>query len=97
MSTTQEVRKPPGCDFFIDAFLGWPTQTQIGVVMFAATWLIGGNILFYFSMRRRGIPYWKIMVPSFKTTFGLNGKEWLILAALAVTSLSFAAWGISAQ
>ena len=97
MSEVQEIRKPPDFDFFIEAFLGWPTQTQIGVVMFAATWLIGGNILFYFSMKRRGIPYWKIMVPSFKTTFGLNGKEWFILALLAVTSLSFASWGFSAQ
>ncbi len=97
MSEVHDVRKPPDLDFIIEAFLSWPTQTQIGIIMFAATWLIGGNLLFYFSMKRRGIPYWKILVPSFKTTFGLNAKEWLILAGLAVTSLSFGAWGISAQ
>jgi len=97
MSEAQEIRKPPDFDFFIDAFIGWPAQTQFGIVMFAATWLIGGNILFYFSMKRRGIPYWKILIPSFKTTFGLNGREYLILAALAVTSLTFATWGASAQ
>lgn len=65
--------------------------------MFAATWLVGGNILMYFSLKRRGIPYWKVLVPSFKTTFGLNGKEYLILGILAVTSLGFAMWGVSAQ
>ncbi len=94
MNEAQEV---PSLDYFIEAFLNWPTQTRIGFIMFAATWLIGGNILFYFSMRRRGIPYWKILVPSFKTAFGLNSKEWCILAVLAVTSLSFASWGINAQ
>jgi hypothetical protein len=64
--------------------------------MFAATWLIGGNILTYFSMRRRGIPYWKILIPSMKIAFGMNRKEYLILGALAVSSLAFAYWGISA-
>ncbi|WP_419811054.1 hypothetical protein [Bacterioplanoides sp.] len=97
MSEVQEIRKPPGFDFIIEAFLGSPAQTQIGMVMFAATWLIGGNILFYFSMKRRDIPYWKIIIPSFITIFDLNGREWLILAGLAITSLSFALWGSSAQ
>ncbi len=97
MSETQGIKTPPDFNFFIEAFLSWPTQTQIGIVLFAVTWLIGGNVLFYFSMKRRGIPYWKILIPSFKTTFGLNGKEWFILAVLAFTSLSFGIWGMSAQ
>ncbi len=97
MDSSEQIQNIPTFGDFYQMFLGWPQQTQIGIVMFAATWLIGGNILMYFSMKRRGIPYWKVLVPSFKTTFGLSGKEYLILAVLAFTSLSFAVWGISAQ
>jgi len=97
LSDAEHIKNVPSFSDIFEIFLSWPTQTQLGIVLFAVTWLVGGNILMYFSMKRRGIPFWKILIPSFKTTFGLNGKEYLILGALAVSSLAFAAWGINAQ
>ena len=97
MSDAEQIQNVPSFGDFYEIFLSWPTQTQMGIVLFAATWLVGGNILMYFSMKRRGISYWKILIPSFKTTFGLNSKEYSILGALAVSSLAFAVWGMSAQ
>ena len=94
MNETEKIQNIPN---FSELFLSWPTETQIGMVLFAVTWLVGGNILIYFSMKRRGIPYWKIIIPSVKIPFGMDGKEYLILGALAALSLTFAMWGISAQ
>lgn len=80
-----------------EMFLGWPTQTQSGLLLSVSLWIIGGNILSIYSLKRRGIPLWNIIVSSPKVAFGFNRVEWAILACLAVASLSSAMWGISAQ
>ncbi len=97
MSQSEQFQNVPTFATLYEAFLTWPTQTQVGLVMFAATWLVGGNIVIYFSMKRRGIPYWRVFVPSYRFKLGLNAKEYVILAVLACLSLGFAMWGISAQ
>lgn len=80
-----------------EVILGLPMQAKIGFTLFAVIWIVGGNILLYYSMKRRGIPFFKIAVPSFKTLVGFNTREYVILAALALSSLASGFWGMSAQ
>ena len=97
MDGTQEVQNISNLDTFSEMFSNFPIQTQVGIGLMAVVWLIGGNVLLYFSMKRRSIPYWKILIPFSGTIFGFNTKEWFILALLAVTALLFGMWGISYQ
>ena len=60
-------------------------------------WLIGGNVLVAFHYRRRGLPAWSGLRP-FDFPFGsFNKWEWLILIALAFSSLGIMAVGINLQ
>ena len=98
MNDVFEHQGSPNFDLFLEAVLSWPLQTKIGMALFAITWLVGGNVLMHFSLRRRGIPYWKTMFPTpdgFRAVFGLNWNEWLVLVLLALTAFSFAAWGMA--
>ena len=95
METSQSI---PSFEEFMQAILNWPLRTQIGFLIAVILWLIGGNLLVYTSMKRRGIPYWKSFLPTpsaFRATFSLNKREWFILFVLAVASLSFGMWGIT--
>ena len=87
---------PTFSDFY-QIFLNWPLQTQIGIILFASIWIIGGNTLIYISLRRRGVPYWKAFFPTTRVFRGFNKTEFIILALLAIASLSSGMWGISAQ
>ena len=81
----------------LESMQSWPLQTQIGVFLFAAIWIIGGNIVFLRSLKRRGISWRKSLIPAISHFTGLNKSEWLALGVLAVVSLAFGAWGISGQ
>ncbi len=80
-----------------EIFLSLPLQTQIGIVMFASIWIVGGNILTYYSLRRRGIPWWKAFIPTTKVFAGFSKIEYGILGFLAIASLGSAMWGMNAQ
>ena len=85
--------------FFL-AISSWPLQTKIGLSLCFLTWLVGGNIVFYLSLKRRGESYWKALIPTrkgMKAMYSLSGYEWAALACLAVFSLACASWGMSAQ
>jgi hypothetical protein len=65
------------------------------LALFAGTWLIGGNVLLVVHYRRLGRPWWSGFRPFAFPFKDFNGKEWLILVALAVLSLTFAGLALS--
>lgn len=97
MSESIDVQEIPTYSFVFKIISDLPTLTQLGIALSAVTWMFGASILIYYSMKRRGIPFWKFGLPSIKEAFGFSAKEWLMLAALAATSLTFTLWGMSAQ
>jgi hypothetical protein len=54
----------------------------------AVTWLIGGNVLVAFHYKRVGGAWWSGFRPFAFPFRAFNAREWLILAVLAVTSLT---------
>ncbi|MFT5521385.1 MAG: hypothetical protein ACI9IA_001986 [Enterobacterales bacterium] len=61
-----QISSVPTFSDFYEMFLNWPLQTQIGIVLFACIWILGGNVLTYFSLKRRGLPWWKAFIPTIK-------------------------------
>ena len=72
------------------AILAAMSQAQLWfLLLFAAIWLIGCNILFACHYKRMGKPWYWGLKP-FAFPFGnFNLKEWLIFMAIAVWSLTF--------
>ena len=64
------------------------------LALFAATWLIGANIVVAFHYRRLGKPWWYGFRPFVFPFKEFNAKEWSMLAALAVLALTFGATAI---
>ena len=55
----------------------------------AITWIIGGNILMFFHLRRTGKRWWVLFNP-FHPPFGeFNAQEWSILGGLLFVSMFF--------
>jgi hypothetical protein len=97
MNETQSVPKiPTPSELFESILATWPDQALIGIGLFLGIWIIGGNLLFMFSLYRRGIPAWKLFLPSSKVFSGLNSKEWGVLLVLAFLSIVSVKWGFSA-
>ncbi len=86
----------PGVETLVQSIADLPDHNFTAIVIGVLLWLVGGNIVGYLSLKRRGIPFWQVMVPdlnAFKAVFGMNIIEWLIIIALAVISLSLIYWG----
>jgi hypothetical protein len=61
------------------------------ICLFAATWLIGGNVVVARHYRRMGKSVWSGFKPFAFPFRNFNASEWLSLLALAALSLTFAA------
>jgi len=97
MNETQNIPKiPTPSELFQTILATWPDQAFIGFGLFFGIGLIGGNLVFMYSLRRRGLPYWKLFLPSSKVFSGLNSKEWGVLLVLAFLSITSVNWGFSA-
>ncbi len=81
----------------IEAVSSWPLETQIYIGLFAATWLIGGNVVIAFHYKRVGKAWWSGFKPFAFPWRDFNGREWAMLGALAILALSFMICGIYAQ
>lgn len=90
------VKVPTFSEFF-EIMQSWPLQTQVGIFMFAIIWMVGANIVFSMSLKRRGIPWWKSFIPSLNYFSGFNTKEWLAICVLGVVSMEFGVWGMLGQ
>jgi hypothetical protein len=58
------------------------------LLLAAVTWLGGGNVLVAFHFRRLGEPWWSGFRPFAFPFSAFSRLEWVILALLAVTSLT---------
>jgi len=88
----------PSFETLFQSLMLLPTANILAIVAGFALWIIGGNILGYRSMKRRGTSYSKSLLPTpsgLRAVFGMNKAEWLLMIILAVFSLSLISWGIS--
>jgi hypothetical protein len=90
-------RAPEGCAFVSrgTSRAPMPGVQIIFLGLFAATWLIGANVLVAQHYRRMGKSPWSGFQPFAFPFKDFNAKEWLTLFALAVLSLSFGAIALS--
>lgn len=76
-----------------------PELTWFQVVLLAlagGTWLGGGSLLWFRHTKRVGRSWWSVLNPLQPQFRDFNTREWLILAALAVVSLSLGALAVHA-
>lgn len=76
-----------------------PELTWVQVFLLAlagGTWLGGGSLLWFRHTKRVGRSWWSVLNPLQPQFRDFNTREWLILAALAVTSLSLGALALHA-
>jgi len=81
-----------------EVFKAFPSMPRLQVLFLclaAATWLIGGNILVAHHYRRMGKSAWSGFKPFAFPWKNFNAREWLILLALLVASLTLGAVAIS--
>lgn len=71
-----------------------PVEQLTLLILAAATWIIGGNIVVWACYRRRGIPYWKLFIPFHFWPSRLEAIDWIRLGVLAVVSLAMGALAI---
>lgn len=84
-----DQREPPSLSQLFDMFAAMPGLQLVFLGLMAVTWLIGGNVLVAFHYRRVGKSAWSGFRPFAFPFKDFNAKEWLILAVLAVVSLTF--------
>jgi hypothetical protein len=89
-----EDRAPSPGEVF-EMFANLPGLQLFFLALFAATWLLGANILVARHYRRMGKSAWSGFKPFAFPWKDFNAKEWLTLLALAVVSLTFLAMAIS--
>ena len=63
--------------------------------LFAATWIVGGNVLVARHYRRMGKSAWSGLKPLAFPWKDFNAREWLSLLVLAMVSLAFGAIALS--
>jgi len=63
------------------------TETLVLVGLGMAVWLIGGNLLVARHYRRMGKSAWSGLKPFAFPFKDFNSREWIVLVALAITSL----------
>jgi hypothetical protein len=83
------VQSPNFSEFF-EIIERMPSQQLLYFGIAAGIWLVGGNILVAFHYRRIGKSVWSGFKPFAFPFKNFNAAEWLILAALAAASLTFA-------
>ena len=70
-------------------FTAMPAGQLVFIGLFAATWLIGGNVLVALHYKRLGKPWYSSLKPFAFPFKDFNSKEWLVLVLLAGMSLCF--------
>jgi len=74
---------------FTSILAGMSQRQLLFLLLFAAIWLIGCNILFVCHYKRMGMPWYRGLKPFAFPLGDFNLKEWLVLLGLAVWSLTF--------
>jgi len=73
--------------FLEKVFQANSTETLVSVGLAMVVWLIGGNLLVAWHYRRMGKSAWSGLKPFAFPFKDFNSRKWIILAALAITSL----------
>jgi hypothetical protein len=81
--------KTPQLADVVEIFSNMPYGQLVFLGLFAATWLVGGNILIAFHFRRIGKPWYSGLIPFSWPFRNFNKREWVILGVLFVLSAIF--------
>jgi hypothetical protein len=88
-------QRPPSFSALFEMLANMPSLQLLFLGLFAATWLIGGNIVVARHYRRMGKPAWSGMKPFAFPWKHFNAREWLALLALAIAALAFGTIAVS--
>lgn len=87
--------KPPNLSDILSALTTMPLGQQILLVLFAVTWIVGGNVLVMFHSKRIGKQWYETFTNPGWPFKDFNKAEWTILIVLAITSMAFGMAGIN--
>ena len=90
-----DQREPPSFSRMLEIFAAMPGPQLCFLGLAVLTWLVGGNVLVAFHYRRLRRSAWSGFRPFAFPFKEFNAKEWLVLAVLAILSLTFGAIAIS--
>jgi hypothetical protein len=82
-------------EYAMRMFRQMPAAQFFFLVLFAATWLIGANVVVAFHHRRLGKPWWSGFKPFAFPFKEFNAREWLSLLCLAMVALLFGTVALS--
>jgi hypothetical protein len=82
------------CGVILEILSSLPNEKLVFLGLFAATWLIGGNVVVALHYKRIGKPMWSGFKPFAFPFKDFNRKEWGLLAILAVIALTFGSMAI---
>ncbi len=71
-------------------------MVKVAFMILIVVAVIGGNLIIFRSMKRRGIPYSAAFFPTpsgFKAVYGLNAKEWAGILLLVIPAFFIGAHG----
>lgn len=88
----------PSLGRFIEAFLSWQWQTQVGFVAFFLIWIGGGNIVFRRSQKRSKVELPETLnFKALSADTGMNRLDVFYLVLCGIVGTCFFAWGFSYQ
>jgi hypothetical protein len=88
-------QQPPSFREAFEFFANMPGMQLFFLALFAATWLIGGNIVVALHYRRLGKSVWSGFKPFAFPFKNFNALEWFSLLVLAIVSFAFGAIALS--
>lgn len=87
--------KPLNLNQILSLLAAMPLGQQILLGLFAATWIVGVNVLLMFHHNRIGKRWYETFTNPSWPFKGFNKLEWATLIILAVTSMVFGLAGVS--
>ena len=77
------------------AFARMPRLQLLYLILFAFTWIVGGNVVAALHSRRLGKPWWSGFRPFAFPFRDYNRWEWLVLGCLAAAAMTFIGLALS--
>ena len=83
------IRTPTPAPDFPPMFAKMPAMQAVFLVLLAATWLIGGNVVFALHFRRLGQSPWTGLKTFANPVLKFNARGWLSLLGVAALAMFF--------
>lgn len=83
----------------VDWFIASSMAVKVLIIVAIVNLVFSSMLLIYFSAKRRGIPYWKTLMPTpsgYEAALDLSAFEWMVYILIFLVSsglVSLAIWG----